>query len=205
VFVQTSHAQTNVTPRYTTLKSKRSDVGPVKRVTVWVSVPDGLTTSEVARVMATVISERTNMHAVSVFVMRDGEQPGVWSYTVGKCEWAPGSDWSKARDGLADSCGEKYGITSDFRPRYFSGVPRPSLYGLSPCEMAAIASECDEESTKESDVVFRLNPLPGRAERNAAEEKAVARVAQRHRLRIEQVKEIWSAYTSDVIRCTSLD
>jgi hypothetical protein len=185
------------------LKSERVDVGRVKRLKMWVSVPDGLTTSQVARVMALAIHANADMHAISVFVLRDGERPGLWPYTVGVCDWAPHGDWSRSREGLRDPLRETYTVDTDLRERYFSGVPRPTLYGLSAREVAEIASEWFAEANYEEAVVFESSKTPVRNMRDIAEKRATATVAARRKLTAAQVREIFSAYNSDALRCVN--
>jgi hypothetical protein len=185
-------------PAYTVLKAERCDVNRVtRRISVWVSVPDGLSSNEVMRVMADAVTPHTNLHAVSVFVLREGERPGSGPYTVGLCEWAPYGDWSRASEGTADPQRKTYDVKVDLKPRYFSGKPRPALFGLTAGQTASLAAELEREVLAAQKQVWRLHEVCNPPELKRARAEAIAFVAAQHKLTPAQAEKAWKACTRE--------
>jgi len=188
-------------PTYTFIKLERLDVGTVKRARVWISVPDGSGSNGVMRAMDDALAKSGGMHADCVAVIREGELPGAWPYTVGNAVHAPGGDWSRAFDGLDNPDRDGYAVKYELRPGFFSAAPRPALCGLTAVETAAVASEVSLACTIEEEVVLRKNPMADRREMNAARRRAAALVGRKRGISADDTDAIWSAYHSDVLRC----
>lgn len=114
-------AATNKT--YSVLRTQRIDGNRARRLQVWVAVPDGLSTGQVAAVASRIAAEHPLTDALSVVVMREGEEPGA--YTVAMGEWAPGGDWSRANEGADDPKRLTYRMSLQFRDDYFATSAGP--------------------------------------------------------------------------------
>lgn len=188
-------------PAHTVLKTERCDANSVTtRISVWVSVPDGLSRLDVQRVMAEVVTAHTNLHVVSVFVLREGERPGFGPYTVGRCEWAPYGDWSRAGEGLGDPGRKTYDIKVDLRDSYFAAAPkakRPAMYGLTPEQMDALAEELQRETHAAEKVVWTRNTICNPPELKRAREAALARVVAKYKLTPAQADRAYRSHLAN--------
>jgi hypothetical protein len=148
----------------------------------------------VASVIADVIARRPEMHAVSVAVMRRGELPGA--YTVALGEWAPGGEWARASEGVADAARSTYATSFAYNHTYFKEKRSDwaAAYGLTLERARRMCGDLQTAALKADDAVFAQYPLGNEAESERLKAEALAKVAQRYGLTAEMAAEAWTRY-----------